>query len=684
MTGPPPSPRPSTPSLQYSNCSSPAFSRVYEEQILMKEEAMRTLLEKREAQFAKDCTFKPVINKYTPNTRHEDAFTRLSRDKKDYRRLEQERQQREAKEREECSFRPQINSHAGRRMSADEGARRLHLSADQRQWNLQRRREEQERQQQEWFQPKINELSRATAEADSRAPIHERIDELQRDRQVKLHKLSLQAMEQQDATFRPQINQTSKEIVQLQQQMPQYSDRQSDTTGSQYEEQVRQQYQTMTRLQEEDTQRYLKECPFKPKLNANSERIVQHHAAFRSQSFAERQMLFARQARGKLDHAVQRVAGEEEQSFQPELGKTTRLLTQAKRDAESTEEKLARLAMRDKEKTEELREELKEQYYSQFPFQPKLNKISRALVDSKDSTRDVTQSKTRHINDELLLQLEEDFKNTCTFRPVIYSTGPLSHREQGAYNQTNAAEKARRLAEAKRQQEYEELKDCTFQPKLKKSVPNFAQQRVEVPGMAKYLDRRQQAQCMKEEQKKREDQAFKVKGARKPDHRYTVPQPFKLHTQYHSLSKKEKLEASLKAKAEKDCTFTPVTNSKVAYDILRRYILSDDRDSDDGDFDEEEYEGIDFDSSNPKPNSNPPLPHQGGHVHGTPNPKINPYLTQTSARANPSPRYSSGFDHSSGASTKLYSDVSGAGLEVIDLEEPPEYQRATRRFFSST
>ena len=37
---------------------------------------------------------------------------------------------------------------------------------------------------------------------------------------------------------------------------------------------------------------------------------------------------------------MQRVAEEEEQSFQPELGKTTRLLTQTKREAESTEEKV--------------------------------------------------------------------------------------------------------------------------------------------------------------------------------------------------------------------------------------------------------------------------------------------------------------------------------------------------------
>ena len=45
----------------------------------MKEEAMRALLDKREAQFGRECTFKPIINKYPPNTRHEDAFTRLSR-----------------------------------------------------------------------------------------------------------------------------------------------------------------------------------------------------------------------------------------------------------------------------------------------------------------------------------------------------------------------------------------------------------------------------------------------------------------------------------------------------------------------------------------------------------------------------------------------------------------------------
>ena len=61
----------------------------------------------------------------------------------------------------------------------------LHHDADMRLAALQRKRhEEASKERQGWFQPKINAMSRATVEAEPRPPLHERIDDLQRQKEV--------------------------------------------------------------------------------------------------------------------------------------------------------------------------------------------------------------------------------------------------------------------------------------------------------------------------------------------------------------------------------------------------------------------------------------------------------------------------------------------------------------------
>jgi hypothetical protein len=353
--------------------------------------------------------------------------------------------------------------------------------------------------------------------------------------------------------------------------------------GSHSEDAGTMQSHKIEKLQNEDNARHAKACTFRPRLNGNTERIVGAHAAFRQQGFLERQMLFQQRSKGQLQSAAQRVAEQESPTFEPELTRTSQLLAHAKRETESSAEKMNRLAVRDKERTGELRRSIEEQYYAQFTFQPKLNKISRALAETKEGA-DVTTSKTGRVSEDLLQELEENFKKSCTFKPVIHSSGP---RDRESLNVSHASavqdyvsEKERWLAEARREQQYDELKECTFQPKVKRKRPDFKGEPVEVPGMAKFLDRKLKARQMEDDKKAREQQAFEVKGGAKNGQRYTVPKPFNLHTAYHSMSKKEKLEASLRAKAEEDCTFTPCTNAKVAYDILRRYILQDDADSD--------------------------------------------------------------------------------------------------------
>eukprot|EP00667_Euglena_gracilis_P008490 EG_transcript_8600 len=315
-----------------------------------------------------------------------------------------------------------------------------------------------------------------------------------------------------------------------------------------------------------------------PLLHRKTEDIVQQHAAFKSQGFNERQVLFARRSKNKLHHAAQKAVEEEAATFQPELSPTTVMIVEAKREAESLEERVLRLSIQDKSRAEEAKKQAKEEYYAQFSFKPKLNKVSLALASTSDSG-DVTRAKTGHVTEELRQELEEEFRKECTFKPAILTAGaPGLNTTTGVAGGPDAADKERRLAEARREQQYEELKDCTFQPRVKRKVPNFAEKQAPVPGMAKYLDRRLQARQMEEERRAREEEVFKVRGV-KAGLRYTVPQPFNLHT-YHSAAKKEKTEAQLKAKARQTCTFAPSTNSKAAYDILRKYIMQDDPESD--------------------------------------------------------------------------------------------------------
>lgn len=577
-----PSPRPP------SSCPSPStasFSRFYEEQQLSKDEAVQRLAEQLEEQLARDCPFRPKINPYPSGRRPEgdqrDPFTRLSRDKADtYRQLEEERAKLKEKELEECSFRPRTNSSfSSTRVTKAGHTSYLHNDATERQLLLQRKKEQEEEERKDWFRPKINSMSRATVEAEPRPPIHERLDEMQRQKQRLVHALRMQEREKEAATFQPHINPTSQEIVHLQQQSA--ASTADSNSCSQYEEQVMQQSKTRARLQEEAQRRLSLECTFRPKLSHKTADIVQQHAAFRASDFYERQMLFARRSKGKLNAAAQKAAAEADAPFEPALSSTSVLLTQAKRDAESTEEKMARLAVHDKAKVEELRKSAHEQYYGQFSFQPKLNKVSQALARTSEGTN-IARAKTGHVTEELRQELEEEFQKNCTFKPTILSArGREGLSGSVLSGGPDPVERERRLAEARREKQYEELKDCTFQPRRKKKVPDFARQQVEVPGLAKYLDRRMQAQQQDEERRAREEQAFKVRAAIKPGHRYTVPQPFNLHNKYHSVDRKEKAEAQLKAKTEQTCTFAPHTNAKAAYEILRKYILQDDPESDD-------------------------------------------------------------------------------------------------------
>ena len=81
---------------------------------------------------------------------------------------------------------------------------------------------------------------------------------------------------------------------------------------------------------------------------------------------------------------------------------------------------------------------------------------------------------------------------------------------------------------------------------------------------------------MLEEQKEREQKAFKVKVGDRPQVPYTIPKPFNLHQDYKSEIRKIKAMEEIRQREMKECTFQPRTNSASTRQIIDRILGDED------------------------------------------------------------------------------------------------------------
>jgi hypothetical protein len=484
---------------------------------------MRAVFEQVEEEFKKEHPFHPQINGLQPHTRDQitpNAFERLSRThNKTAVRINSMRQRLNERAMAECSFKPQINISS----SITSGSQRntpmsqsTRVESEEKQKTVECADDES----QNWFHPQINPLSRATADADGRLPIYERINELQRQKEERVHSLREAETLKWDITFQPNINPTSKQIAEL-------AHRHGSVDGTSTAQlAVNRRSASVSAIDDREA----KQCTFHPKVSKRSKELARQSAAFtNTKDFAERQLVFARTAHERLQSAEQQIHRQETATFQPTITPTSHMLALAKRNADDLQSVSISERLSDKGRTEELKRCMEDQFFSQFTFQPKLSKVSKALAKP---TADLSKARP-HINEELLQQIEQEFKHTCTFKPVIgpqnccdRSNGSTESEDQ----QLHAQERARKLSEAKRQRQYEELLDCTFHPQAAKPAPAFDKP-VEVAGIAKHLERQIHAKKLEEEKRQREETIFKVNiQARDPTSNFTTPQPFHLHT----------------------------------------------------------------------------------------------------------------------------------------------------------
>jgi hypothetical protein len=185
-------------------------------------------------------------------------------------------------------------------------------------------------------------------------------------------------------------------------------------------------------------------------------------------------------------------------SFKPKINATSGVIIEAdpERCNENSEQKYDRLYNKDVRKANENRELMEEELYSKYTYQPKINHLSRLMVADRAPTDilNLTQISKSTLTHPIHQEYEQKHRKECTFKPKInnnYSNVRSEYTNKDILK-AKLQEKAmqrRQVEEQKRMdQEYEELKDCTFKPVINNDQYQAHDQVVVVRGLSRYME----------------------------------------------------------------------------------------------------------------------------------------------------------------------------------------------------
>lgn len=122
---------------------------------------------------------------------------------------------------------------------------------------------------------------------------------------------------------------------------------------------------------------------------------------------------------------------------------------------------------------------MEQEYYQNLDFKPKINKVSKTLA----KTSSINELAYNRRGEEVKSLLEErrahEELRECTFQPQLATKGNYKHVESKyRSNEENIAraikeeqmERQEWIEQERRNKEYDEIKDCTFKPRIKNKV----------------------------------------------------------------------------------------------------------------------------------------------------------------------------------------------------------------------
>jgi hypothetical protein len=194
---------------------------------------MQELISEREEEFKKNCTFKPQINKMGYNKAlaynnpqsgltFEQKLSQLSRPKSEtIEQRERQKREKEMQDNSECTFKPIITPYkqVNRSFSEFPVEERLYQDAEIKMTERERRKREKEEEIAGSFpfSPQVqSSVSKLVGMKREKPPLYQRLDEVQKEISEKKKIIKLEAeRNDQDLTFRPQINANSAFLAEM-------------------------------------------------------------------------------------------------------------------------------------------------------------------------------------------------------------------------------------------------------------------------------------------------------------------------------------------------------------------------------------------------------------------------------------------------------------------------------------
>jgi hypothetical protein len=547
-----------------------------------------------------ECTFKPKINKWigtvAPVT-GEERIEQLSRPQEQkYVERERRKMQEELSEIEECTFRPQIRKNASSKTKSGSAvSERLHHEADQRTEAREqaRRRLEAAELGQYSFKPEINPETNAILDMSRYRPIHERLGEMQRAKSSALQHARVQhERNNPDLTFAPQINAKSNKIAAERRSLHDMTNADGGSLPVAERLNREAEYQAKRKLHRMDEHEAAKarDCTFAPQISEGSARLVASMSEFQhGADFLERQEALEEEGRVKAAKSLgaqQRLEEEAKCTFHPNVGNAGKVLehTRPARVGESADERIERLFKQDQHDSEQLKEQIQDDYYAQFSYRPKINKISKVLGRAATVDELVADDRGKQSRARAAAKREAAERQSCPFKP---HTNKYKGKQENLNKATRvninkpdtitanitAARHDRdaKLAQSRRDKEYEELKSCTFQPRINEGKPEEPTGPIVVRGLGRYLELKEMARRKEQDKKQREHKAFSVRYTPRT---YTVPEPFNL-TASRAGDKRLAVAKEREETEMKECTFRPQTMERSNREMIQT-LLDDD------------------------------------------------------------------------------------------------------------
>ncbi|KAL9651494.1 hypothetical protein ABK040_001440 [Willaertia magna] len=374
----------------------------------------------------------------------------------------------------------------------------------------------------------ITTFTSSTASTNSK-PIYERLGDIQREliEKEKLRKQQQYEEERKQLRSAPTISETSKKIVASMKNRVPITERIAKKQGEEdhqtlYEKEKQNRKYLQTKSEE------VEDCTFHPNINEVSKKITEMRM---NSDFLQRQEMYQLREKKKKDFILK----QEEKSlvFKPKISKTSEELCKSDMHrSNSGQDIYERLTYRDKKRNDHVKEATTQEYYSKFSFVPKINQVSSLIAAPTDLDELVNNTRNKKIKQEIALRVLE--KENYRFQPTLISNNEkYLPSERGPNEIITESERFLREKEMKRAKaimeiECQQLSQCTFQPQINEKVQtNQEEGPILIRGLGKHLERGEKAKRLAEEKKEREEEVFKAKVYSKKIGNVTIPEPFK-------------------------------------------------------------------------------------------------------------------------------------------------------------